>query len=221
MSIATAGCSGGGKVDEQLANPVTLRDSKQAIGLFRLASPDPSCQSLAVAVGVREGPLYRSQQTLRLQQTMVTNVLEVLLAPGEYHILGFACYRARSTLMMTEPQGNGLLRRSYASFTIGAGEVVNLGQIRLVRSARSPGVFNSFNEVTVEVADWPLAELERFKSQRPKLFAEMRTRLMTIAPHATGPEAMETNCAALAKLKADGKVQALPPACTAAPAQKT
>lgn len=216
LCSALTGCSGGGRVNEQLSDPVTLRNNKQAIGFLRLALPDPSCQSVALSIGVREGPLYRPQQTLKLQHTAVTNVLEVLLAPGDYHIVGFACYRARSTLVMAEPQGDGLMRRSYASFTIGAGEVVNLGQIRLVRSGRSAGVFGSFVGVTVEVSDWPLTELERFKSQRPKHYAEMRTRLMTVAQsQAVTPDQVVSKCAEFTKLQAEGKLQTVPAACAA------
>ena len=219
--LGLAGCSGGGRVDEQLAEPAALRISKQAIGIFRLATPDPSCLTTAVSIGVREGPLFRPQQTLRLQQTAVTTVLEVLLEPGEYHVLGFACYRARSKLVMAEPKGDGLLRRSYASFNIAAGEVVNLGQIRLTRAGRTPGVFSSFVGVTVEVSDWPLPELERFKSQRPKLYAEMKTRLMAVAPVTQlTPDVVEQKCAEFARLRAEGKVQNVPPACSASPVPK-
>lgn len=219
LAICTmlAGCSGGGKVNETLSNPQALRDSQQAVAFFRLALPDPSCLTLAVNIGVREGEFYRPQQTLRLQQTAVTNVLEVLLSPGEYHVLGFACYRAKSKLIMAEPQGNGQMRRSYASFSVAAGEVVNLGQIRLVRSGRSAGVFNSFVDVSVEISDWPLAELERFKSQRPKHFAEMKARLMTPAPSPQNtPDTVDRKCMDLAKLQAEGKVQNLPAACAGA-----
>ncbi len=221
VALSLSACSGGGKVDEQLANTAQLRDSKQAIALFRLANPDPSCLQLGVSIGQREGALYRPQQTLKLTQLQVTNVLEVLLAPGDYHVLGFACYRARSKLEMVEPEGNGLLRRSYASFSVAAGEVVNLGQINLVRSARSKGVFNSFTDVEVQITDWPLAELDRFKSQRPKLFAEMRARLMTAAPKQNTPEAVTQKCSELQRLLAAGKIQGLPAECAPArPATK-
>ncbi len=210
------GCSGGGRVNEHLSNPETLRDSKQAVAFIRFPSPDPSCLTTAISVGVRDGDLYRPQQTLKLEHTAVTNVLEVLLSPGEYHVLGFACYRTRSKLVMVEPQGDGRLRRSYASFTVAAGEVVNLGQIMLVRSGRSAGIFNSFADVSLQISDWPLTELERFKSQRPKHYAEMRTRLMTLAPAAqTTPEAVGQKCGELAKLQADGKLQNLPAVCAA------
>ncbi len=218
VTALLAACSGGGKVNETLSNPETLRSSQQAVAFFRLPLPDPSCLTLAVSLGIREGDLYRPQQTLRLQQTAVTNVLEVLLAPGDYHVLGFACYRAKSKLIMAEPQGNGLMRRSYASFSVVAGEVVNLGQIRLVRSARSAGIFNSFVDVGIEISDWPLAELERFKSQRPKHYAEMKTRLMTPPPSLVAtPDGIDRKCADFVKLQADGKIQNLPAACGGAP----
>ena len=210
-------CSGGGKVNETLTDPEALRNSQQAIAFLRLTTPDPSCVTVALNIGVREGDLYRPQQTLRLQQTAVTNVLEMLLAPGDYHVLGFACYRARSTLILAEPQGDGRLRRSYGSFSVAAGEVVNLGQIKLARSGRSTGIFNSFVDVAVEISDWPVSELERFKSQRPKHYAEMRTRLMTAAPPVgtATPEAVDKKCADVVKLHSEGKLQNLPASCVA------
>jgi hypothetical protein len=59
--------------------------------------------------------------------------------------------------------------------------------------------------------------LERFKSQRPKLFATMHTRLMTVDQKpATAAGAAADQCDALRKLMAEGKVQALPPTCAVA-----
>jgi hypothetical protein len=219
LPLALGACSGGGRVNEQLANPVELRNNKQAIGLFRLANPDPTCLKTAVSIGQREGPLYRPQQTLTLQNMAVTNVLEVLLDPGEYHVIGFACYRARSTKIMAEPQGNGLMRRSYASFSVSAGEVVNLGQINLQRGVRSPGIWSSFTNVVIEITDWPLSELERFKSQRPKLFAEMRARLMIAAPKASDPDVRANKCEELRRMYDAGKSVTLPAECAIAPAK--
>ena len=86
---------------------------------------------------------------------------------------------------------------------------------------RTPGVFSSFVGVTVEVSDWPLPELERFKSQRPKLYAEMKTRLMAVAPVTQlTPDVVEQKCAEFARLRAQGKVQNVPPACSASPVPK-
>ena len=210
--LLLAGCSNV-KVNEQLADAPTLRDNKQAIGLFRLARPDPSCLELGVQLGVREGLLYRPGQQRKLTQTQVTQVVEMILPPGEYHIVSITCFRARSTLVMSDPQGDGRLRQSYATFTLAAGEIVNLGEIRLIDKKRTHGVWTSFHQIGVEIGDWSLHELERFKSQRPKLFAEMRTRLMT-APHSEpSPEQIPKLCDDARRLQAAGKLQNLPAAC--------
>ena len=214
VALILAGCNTG-KVSEQLANTETLAQNKQAIVFMRIANPDPGCLSLGGHLGAREGAFFRPSQMIRLQQIHVTLVVEVLLAPGEYHIVSLTCFRARSTMVLAEPQGNGLMRRSYATFTAAPGEVVNLGQLKLVPSKRSAGVFRSFHEVDVEVTDWPLSELERFKSQRPKHFAEMKVRLMTANSGALTPEVADQKCAELKKLQAEGKVQNVPAACSA------
>jgi hypothetical protein len=220
LSAVVAGCYGP-RINEQLADPVALKQNQQAIALFRLARPDPSCLHLGVQIGVREGDLYRPVQTMKLTQTQVTLVVETILPPGTYHITAFACLRARSNQVLAEPQGNGLMRHSYASFTLAPGEIVNLGEFRLVERKRVHGVWSAFHDVEVVVQDWPLEELQRFKSQRPKLFAEMRTRLMVPDRTDTGPDATAQNCAALRQLQAAGKVQSLPSACSTAalPAQ--
>ena len=67
----------------------------------------------------------------------------------------------------------------------------------------------------IEVTDWPLAELDRFKAKRPHIYAQMKTRLMTVTPQEPGPPRAQ-DCARLKALKAEGKVQQLPPAAPAA-----
>ena len=208
-AVLLGGCTGA-KVNEQLAEPAALRDSQQAIALIRLEPPDPACQQLAVQLGTREGQFYKLARSLKLEQIAVTKVAEVMLPPGEYHVISFVCIRARSQIVIAEQQGNGLARRSYASFTLAAGEVVNLGQLQSQTVSRSSGVHNSFVHVTLGVTDWPLAELEKFKSQRPKLYAEMKTRLMTVpTAEPTTPAAVAEKCADLKRLQAEGKVQNL------------
>jgi len=63
----------------------------------------------------------------------------------------------------------------------------------------------------IEVKDWPLAELDRFKAKRPNLYAQMTTRLMTIPDKSGEPGAQE--CVRLKQLQAEGKVQQLPATC--------
>ena len=219
--LGGCGAGGGGKVNEQLAEPAALREKKEAIALIRFPPPEPKCTALGMQIGVRQGDLFKPTQTLRLRNLAVTNVLEVLLEPGEYHVLSLTCVHGKAMQTLWEPQGNGLLRRSYAAFSIAAGEVLNAGEIKVVRTDRRPAVVTSSAGAHVEVSDWPLAELERFKSQRPKLFAEMRTRLMTVTPSsAATAETVPQQCAELRQMQASGKVQTLPVACAAAVAKQ-
>jgi hypothetical protein len=213
-ALLLSGCSNV-QVSQQLADAASLRDNKQAIGFFRLGRPDPSCLQLGIQLGIREGALFQPGQQRKLTQTAVTQVVEVILPPGEYHIVSITCFRARSVLVLSDPHGNGLMRRSFASFTLAAGEIINLGELRLIDKKRTHGVWNSFHEIAVEVSDWSLAELERFKSQRPKHFAEMRTRLMTVPQSAPAAEQAPKLCEDARRMQADGKLQNLPPQCSA------
>jgi hypothetical protein len=65
------------------------------------------------------------------------------------------------------------------------------------------------------VTDWPISELERFKQQRPGLYGQMRTRLMTV-PKVAPPsmQQIRARCDELRRLQAQGKLQNLPPVCT-------
>ncbi len=216
LAALLAGCSGGPRINEQLADAPTLKQNQQAIGLFRIGRPDPSCLHLGVQLGVREGDLFRPGNVMKLAQTRVTQVVETILPPGEYHVVSLTCFRARSTMVLSDPQGNGLMRQSYATFRLAAGEIINLGEIRLVDQKRRHGVWNSFHEIGVEIGDWPLEELDRFKSQRPKLYAEMRTRLMTVPQSAPAHQQNPKLCDNARKLLAEGKLQNLPAECTTA-----
>ena len=212
--LLLVGCSGGGKVNQQLTNPERLEASKEAVVFIRFAPPDPSCTALGMQIGVKDGDLYKPLQTLRLQKLAETNVIEALVEPGEYHILSLTCVRAKSMQTLWEPQGNGKLRRSYATFRVAAGEVINAGEIRIVKTGSIAGIHRAFANVKVEVNDWPLVELERFKSQRPKHFAEMKTRLMTVdGAGVAAADAAALKCTELKQLQAAGKVQNLPAGC--------
>ena len=70
--------------------------------------------------------------------------------------------------------------------------------------------------VGVVATDWPVSELENFKQQRPALYAQMKTRLMTV-PKMVPPtvEQINARCAEMKKLQAEGKIQNLPSICTA------
>ena len=103
---------------------------------------------------------------------------------------------------------------SFASFTINAGEVINAGfliiaPVRVTRFATATVI-----DWQIAVRDWPIDEVNRFKAQRPKLYAAMQARLMTVTK-VLPPTAdqMATACEPHKKLQAEGKIQDLPPLC--------
>jgi hypothetical protein len=68
--------------------------------------------------------------------------------------------------------------------------------------------------VRLAVTDWPVAELDRFKQQRPNLYRQMRTRLMTV--HKIEPPTVaqiQARCAEMRRLQGEGKLQNLPALC--------
>ena len=115
---------------------------------------------------------------------------------------------------MTDKASGDIYRTSYASFTLAAGEIVNVGHLHINASHVGRGAFGRPLDVKVSVSDWGLSEIERFRKQRPALFAAMRTRLMTVTYGAAPPpEQQDAACARYRALQAEGKVQDLPPEC--------
>jgi hypothetical protein len=92
-----------------------------------------------------------------------------------------------------------------------AGEVVNVGYLHFGAWREGLSTFGRPIEVEVEVTDWPVKELDRFKAKRPQIYAQMTTRLMAVTPR--GPrEPGAEDCAKLKELQGQGKVQRLPAA---------
>src|SRR3972149_1282640 len=77
-------------------------------------------------------------------------------------------------------------RTSFASFALQPGEIVNVGYLHLVAWRHGRNTFGRPVEMDIEVKDWPLAELDRFKAKRPHIYAQMKTRLMTVASAGAG-----------------------------------
>jgi hypothetical protein len=212
----TAACAGTSRVGDELT-ATSLSQSRKAVALIKLGAADPLCTVLAAGIGVREGSDYRLVQTARIVRSGgEAAVAELELGSGEYHVVSYSCTRPGSATRLAEPAGGALFRKSYASFTLAPGEILNVGYLQLVPMAATPVTATSrVLFVRLAVTDWPLAELERFKQQRPNLYGQMRTRLMTV--HKVEPptvQEIQAKCAEMKRLQADGKLQNLPSLCT-------
>jgi hypothetical protein len=133
-------------------------------------------------------------------------------------VIAYRCQTAKSTKTVADSAEPGTYRTSFASFIVYAGEIVNVGYLHVNASRVGRNAFGRPVETTINVTDWPLAELDRFKAKRPQIYAQMKTRLMTVASTLPGPPTSQ-ECAKLKALKAEGKVQELPREC-AGPASK-
>ena len=97
--------------------------------------------------------------------------------------------------------------------------VLNVGYLHLIPiGSEQAAAYTRVLQVGIAVTDWPLAEIERFKQQRPNLYAQMQTRLMKV--HKVEPPTAQqvlTKCAEMKKLQSEGKIQNLPAMCTPVP----
>jgi hypothetical protein len=216
VAALTAACGGGtSRVGDELT-ATSLNQSRKAVALLKLGAADPLCTILSAGIGVREGSDYRLVQTARIERYDGVAVAELELGSGEYHVVSYHCVRRGGSVLLAEPAGGSLYKKSYATFTLAPGEILNVGYLHLLPMSATP-ISASYRvlHVRLAVTDWPVAELDRFKQQRPNLYGQMRTRLMTV--HKVEPptvEQIQAKCAEMRKLQADSKLQNLPALCT-------
>ena len=211
---ALAACSQTTRVGD-VTSADALAKSGRGIAVMRLGAASPACDNVGVWLAVREGLGFRAHtpvSVVNVRSLAEVPVAEVELPPGEYHVISFACGNQKGVKQIANTDGSGLARTSYASFKLAAGEVVNVGTFDFHASRVGLNSFGRPFRTTITVTDWPLAELERYQAQRPHVYAQMRTRLMTVTPR--GPqEPDEDDCERLLALTTEGKVQNLPAAC--------
>ena len=218
--MLVAGCTQTSRVDDNLST-AALAETKKAVAVMRVGAASPSCLNVAVLLGVRDGEGFRRHQgitVMNVRSLVEPAVAEIELAPGEYHIVAYRCQTKGGIKTVSDAAEPGTYATSFASFRLEPGEVVNVGYLHVEAWRHGRNTFGRPTLMDVEVTDWPLAELERYKAKRPHIYAQMKTRLMTVTPQGQGPPTSQ-DCARLKTLKAEGKVQELPPEC-ARPAAK-
>lgn len=201
---------------------LSLKQEVKGVALLSAGVNYGGCRQVYVTVGTRNktpdkgAGIYSPVKGLMIQPAKAP-VAEIKLDPGEYHIVAFICANRGSSARLVEAVDGfwPSYRRSYATFTVQAGEVVNIGYLRI----RYLGAADTTISADLAVGDWPQADLARFKQQRPELYAQMKTRLMRL--NRITPAEIAERCAEMRRLKSEGKLQNLPPGCTApAPAAK-
>jgi hypothetical protein len=221
-AVLAAACTQTTQVDEGLTT-ASLNQTKKAVAVMRVGAASPSCINVAVLLGVREGEGFRRHQGLTVMNVRSLTepaVAEVELDPGEYHVLAYRCQTQKGIKTVHDTADMpGVYRTSLASFVLHSGEIVNVGYLHVEAWRDGRNTFGRPTKVEIEVTDWPLNELDRFKARRPHIYAQMKTRLMTVTPAGQGPPTGQ-ECARLRTLKAEGKVQELPRECSGPAAKK-
>ena len=218
VGLLAGGCAQTSRVDQNAATPTALATSKKSIALMRIGAASPECVNVAIQLGVRVERGFRPHQVLRVAHVRSLNeapVAEVELDPGEYHVVAYQCLKQRGVATIASPADAQTYRSSYASFRLEPGEIVNVGYLHFHARRISTNAFGRPLEIRVDVTDWPLAEIDRFKTTRPAIYAQMKTRLMAVTDRGAQPPD-DGDCARLAQLKAEGKVAQLPASCTPA-----
>jgi len=162
FAALAAGCGGTSRVGDELTAG-SLSQTKKAVVLIKLGAADPLCNVLAAGIGVREGRDFRVVQTARIvRKAGEAAVAELELGNGEYHVVSYSCARQGGAVLLAEPVGNGRYKRSYASFNIASGEILNVGYLQLVPMGSTDVAYTRVLHVRIAVTDWPLAEFDRF-----------------------------------------------------------
>ena len=216
VAALVAACGGTSRVADELTAS-SLSQSKKAVALIKLGAADPLCSVLAAGIGVRDGNDFRLIQTARIERNA-----------GEPRWPSWSSAAASITSSATAARGPAArcacrsrpaaasTRRAMPSFSLAPGEILNVGYLQLVTVGATPiSAYSRVLHVRLAVTDWPLAEIDRFKQQRPNLYGQMRTRLMTV--HKVEPPTMaqvQAKCAEMRRLQAEGKLQNLPTLCT-------
>lgn len=207
IALQLAGCA---TATRPVVEPstATLAEKKRAVAIVQFGMPEERCLQQALLIGVREGNGHRVVRKLFARgnaPATTANAAEAELDPGEYHVLGYACQRERSFL--NAGNEGGPHTTPLASFTVGPGEVVNLGLITFTKPFGS-------RHLKMAVHDWSLADLNRYKEERPQLFAAMQTRLLQVrSGQPLTADEKDDKCGQLKALHASGKVAQLPKGC--------
>lgn len=209
-------CASTSRVDADIT-PAALAADKKAVAVMRIGAASPTCKHVAVLLATREGAAYRRHSVLQVAN--VTSLVEPAVAEaelpaGEYHVVGYSCHDGTKPHAVAQKADAGTYAKSYASFALKPGEIVNVGYLHFHAAHVNTNAFGRPVRTTVTVTDWPLADLDRFKQKRPAIYARMITRLMIVTAPASEPG--EGDCARLKALQAEGKIQGLPASCGSA-----
>jgi hypothetical protein len=181
----------------------SLNEKQQAVAIITASLDGSTCSHMNIQLGRKSAQGYEPTTNVQVEsgllsigRMVVGDIPQVTLPSGQHHIVSYACREGNRVSSVGQIQGRvlgfgGSYVKSMAQFDLAPGEIVNVGHLRI-----SPvGIYGS---VTFHVKDQPEAVLTKLKDTKPKLFAQMKTRLMTVQPAQTPEELRRAMCELLA-----------------------
>lgn len=218
-AFALGGCAATSGVSDLLTQGA-LQKSRSAVSVLKAQILGHGCSGGTLTIGVKKDQAFVPVQTVQTAPTAPaagTDVMQVELPAGEYHILNVACGvqsgRTVTTVSLGNKEGGGLFgiggqyKRSFASFEVRAGEIVNIGSLTVMSG---PGGL-----AHLSVTDLPSAAVDRLRKDKPNLVKQMTTRLMTVVRAPRSPDETRKLCETFEQLRSilPSLAAAPPPEC--------
>jgi hypothetical protein len=190
LSVALTAC-GSNRVDDNLT-PTALAKTNMGVAVLKVVMMDTGCGGIRVTLGQDKGTHFETAHILNIHVglTSKTTLMIQDLPQGTYHVTSAICReyvsRGRQTNILGQTDGTfgfGQYKKSFAYFTIGAGEVVNFGVLQIIKTGDST--------VRLAVTDLQSDERAELREKNPKLSASMKTRLMVVTSQSGMPAPMQ------------------------------
>jgi hypothetical protein len=163
-----------------------LKAENKAVAFIHAVHNNSGCGTISLEFGQSKGigGVYALKERYVIKSfynaTELPSQLE--LSAGEHHIVSVTCRNgARYSIVSAGSATSGFFMketiylRPIASFTLQAGEVVNVGSIQM-SSLMVEGL--NRGSAGIVITDLPAPMLQEIKTQRPNLAAVMQTRFM-------------------------------------------
>jgi hypothetical protein len=207
----------------------SLSEKQQAVAIVTASLEGASCSHISIQLARKTADGFEPTTNIQvetgllsLSRLVVGDIPQVALPAGQHHVVSYACREANRITTVGQKHGKtfgfgGSYVKSFAHFDLAPGEIVNIGHLRI-----TPVGF--YGAVTFRAQDQPEAVIAKLKESKPKLFAQMKTRLMTVPATQTPEELRKAMCDLLASLNKPGSATpppaSCPPAVAATPAAK-
>jgi hypothetical protein len=183
LVFALAGCTA--NINAGMTDSVSvesLRAGPKSLVLFHTSlNEDRSCGPINLALAQQdEAGRWMTRETIIVkgERDYPLRPREMMLAPGDYGIIGLSCKRGRVLTQYTSKVAQrpnmftgspAVFERPFATFRVGTGEVVDIGSIRIMTIQTRDTDGGSRSTFVATVAPLPDRLLADFAHRRPDL----------------------------------------------------